>query len=85
MFADVCHVYTIGITIKLSVNLNLHTARRPTPEVHGERVKTVEPSLRLRFSALDTKEEQNKNFSLQVLLQGCFFCCKKYKIVHPMI
>ena len=31
MFADVCSVYTIGITIKLSVNLDLHTARLPTP------------------------------------------------------
>ena len=36
MFADVCSVCTIWIIIKLSVNLNLHTARLPTPGINDE-------------------------------------------------
>ena len=33
MFADVCSVYTIKLSLKFSVNLNLRTAGLPTPDV----------------------------------------------------
>ena len=41
MFADVCSVCTIWITIKLSVTLNLHAATLPTPENDKDTNQTV--------------------------------------------
>ena len=53
MFADVCNVCTIWITIKLSVNLNLHTARLSTPEFEHFLVERI---IRRNFALLENSD-----------------------------